>query len=926
MRWISLSCVFAGVLFGSLAYAAEKPVCALLDVGGLPVVPVLEAILLEQPTATWVERTQVERVLREQELQAAFSPDGVGRRAALGQLLKADVLVLLRSQKNPEPGGEDLIDCVVCDTRQGLRLRTVSVASDSDLDAVAAKLEEAVRQALVKRTEKLEAIIAVPPFLSEDLDFQNNHLQAAYAKLVEQVMLEQAGVVVVELGEAQAIARELAFDKQGAGLEKRQLPLYVMGRYRHDGLGKEQRLRMSLRLMRGDEQITLKGARDLLPSEAPTWILTKAAELTAHLHSQQAAPKIDPQAEGKQLAARALDFQRVGNWAESYSLYEASLLLHDDEDAHRQAVVVAGKYAWKVLPTGGDVQRAQQGMAIYERGLEHLERFLRTADDISKYQFKDGSNFALEFDGLLYPTINHPDHKVEIKDLARGVRHRRTETYLRIARMRREAKRQDRTDTAAWETRAVWLAPQDEQFATVLRFAREWKDDPILEQRLLNMIHRGYVAPEDTPALRAFLEELARLPQGANVAGRVQASVEARAKEIVAEAERQGPLRKPPDPRLTTLKFNLPPAMPGIPRSLHEARTINGAVRLGNGVDLFWAGAIYVMEKPGDLRVLYSFDGEKWLSKIVFDGKYVWLAVHNKAYTAELLAIDPDSGAIVRFTADDGLPFVAQDPKRDVMNLLQIAAVAPGHVCAAGFMGRTWIANVHLSPTGKKRTEIFHEAREAENSGDVAQEGSTEVAFKMGFMIDLHGPGEKECRIVLGRNNSHAVVRNRPLVIDPFARTVTVGDYLLPGDMQSSLISANRDAIYLLRQNRPRGPKMMRIAYPAEKMELFAEDVPDGHVLATPKDVQIIGKQWWIGDFKTRTFTKKVNDVAWFHPNMFDSPSGDGKDDRGFKPGRDGDRIREVTLTNRYGPIVRTEVGFVFDWYYFEPAAATARE
>src|SRR5436190_1514656 len=69
-------------------------VCALVDPEATPRAALLEARLLAAPGIQWVERTNIEAVLREQQLQAAFGPQGVADRVRLGKLAKADLLIL----------------------------------------------------------------------------------------------------------------------------------------------------------------------------------------------------------------------------------------------------------------------------------------------------------------------------------------------------------------------------------------------------------------------------------------------------------------------------------------------------------------------------------------------------------------------------------------------------------------------------------------------------------------------------------------------------------------------------------------------------------------------------------------------------------------------------------------------------------------
>ena len=49
----------------------------------------------------------------------------------------------------------------------------------------------------------------MPPFLSDDLTYEHDHLKTAYARLVEQTLRSRPGVLTVELEEAHAIAREV---------------------------------------------------------------------------------------------------------------------------------------------------------------------------------------------------------------------------------------------------------------------------------------------------------------------------------------------------------------------------------------------------------------------------------------------------------------------------------------------------------------------------------------------------------------------------------------------------------------------------------------------------------------------------------------------------------------------------------------------
>ena len=71
-----------------------------------------------------------DKVLREQQLEAMFSPDAVQKRAAFGKIVRADLLLLVRQVQVPAPkqGGQQnakaapSLEIVACETHRGLRL------------------------------------------------------------------------------------------------------------------------------------------------------------------------------------------------------------------------------------------------------------------------------------------------------------------------------------------------------------------------------------------------------------------------------------------------------------------------------------------------------------------------------------------------------------------------------------------------------------------------------------------------------------------------------------------------------------------------------------------------------------------------------------------------------------------------------------
>ena len=198
-----------------------------------PLGALVEQTLLASKQAVWLERTEIDKLIHEQQLQLLLGPEAVKERSGLGRLLKADLLVILRHVAKPVEHEE----MVVCETASGLRLGVHSVPASSNAEADAKQLAALAEQSMAKQREQIRDICAVPPFLSQDLTFEDDYLKAAYAKMVEEIIRQWPGLLSVELEEARAIAREAALSESGI---RRMVPLYLLGEYRHEGRGDAQ--------------------------------------------------------------------------------------------------------------------------------------------------------------------------------------------------------------------------------------------------------------------------------------------------------------------------------------------------------------------------------------------------------------------------------------------------------------------------------------------------------------------------------------------------------------------------------------------------------------------------------------------------------------------------------------------------------------
>ena len=288
---------FAGVLACHRGYCDAR-VAVLAGPGEIAekLAPLVELRLGRKEGIALLEREKLTQILREQELQALLAADAPGKRAALGQLLKADLLVFLTEREKPKPH----VQVVVCETQRGLRLCRESVLSTDKPDTDADAVMQHVERAAAKQHEKIGDICAVPFFVSNDLTYEDDYLKAAYPKLVEETIRGWPGLLTVELEEARAIGREAAI---GGDEVRRMVPLYLLGDYRHEGVGDARRGTVRLRIVRGEQELGVRQQADLSADAATQFVRQAAADL---LHENLGTHVQPPDAalEARQLARR----------------------------------------------------------------------------------------------------------------------------------------------------------------------------------------------------------------------------------------------------------------------------------------------------------------------------------------------------------------------------------------------------------------------------------------------------------------------------------------------------------------------------------------------------------------------------------------------------------------------------------------------
>ena len=293
--------------------------------------PLVELQLGKKQGIVLLEREMLKQILSEQELQALMTAEGTSKRIALGKLLKADVLVILRGEKKPRPHAR----VVICETQRGLRFCNQPVEFSQSLEADADAVLKLVDRAVEKRQQAITDIVAVPPFVNNTLAYEGEQLKGACARLVEETLLGRPGVLVVELAEARAVAQELAVSNAPA-IERR-LPLYLMGEYRLDAKDGKKTVSLKLRLLRGTTELELR-QKDGAMAEMPKLLREEAGAMLSKALGRAIEPP-DPEMEARQLLERAKLFARLADPEEALALTEAALLLRPDRiELHDEAI------------------------------------------------------------------------------------------------------------------------------------------------------------------------------------------------------------------------------------------------------------------------------------------------------------------------------------------------------------------------------------------------------------------------------------------------------------------------------------------------------------------------------------------------------------------------------------------------------------
>ena len=831
----------------------QRPTAAFLELGGSPLAALLEGRLLESPRAVWLERNAIEEIRREQKLEALMDAAAGRQRVAIGKLLKADLLVLLRHFDAPK----EHVELVVCETERGLRLAVHQVVVTASVEGDVRQLTTLVEQAIAKHGQEIREICAVPPFVSNDLTYEHEHLKAAYAKLVEQTVRERPGLLTVELEEARAIAREMRL----AGDEiRRPMPLYLLGEFRHEGQGEKQKATLRMRVMRGERELSTREATRLSPADVATFLQRASGELIDKTLGVRPLP---PNAafEAQQLAARAETFYLLGSWDEAAALAEASLLL-DGKQArmHEVAASSLGFVARRDADYNKGADSVARGIHSYFRALEHYEAILPKANRVDQGTFWHlhiHVSSAVHWANLCNKHTSPP----EVQRVAGELRQRELGTVLRLVRARCRAQTGDEDRFMAW---ALSARPAEEQFDILLRTVGDIQDLSLATQKICRLTLHGYAINYlDNPEGRRYLQQLMASD---NEAVRWAAmELEDRLDKYLAaqpkpqpEIPRSTPLPAGPQHlRFEPFKIHDPPQPPNLPRFY----PFGGWIPAGPGVDLVWGGGcVYTMREAGRLERV-------WKGAIVnqfgtgvsgadYDGRFAWVTTEINRGKPKLLVVDPQGERVWEIGEDDGLPVVPPEtiPDGNVWPQLQAEPLEPGKVLLVSSFGRLAIGTVTFDPDKGAQVDVFFEARHPHDPTKEEPWRDPQMAFSPGYVIGFRGTDQqgRPLRKVLvgvssqsGGDGRHS----RPLVVDPDSRRVDVLPHTIAWGIEPHREAVTPDAVYRVRDY-PNEYRLERVGLPDFNPETLVAGVPEGYCMKLDDRFVILGSRCWLVDPK----------------------------------------------------------------------------
>ncbi|MFN3150199.1 SHD1 domain-containing protein [Bremerella sp.] len=845
---------------------SAKPLrCALIDVDQSALVGLVEADLITRTSEEWLERTEINRLLEEKQLQLLLSAGAGDDRVALGQTLKADVLVMLRTTKEQQ---KTSVELVVAETNQGLRLLTQSFVLGDNLEEHATALVALIDQAITKARQEIRQVFAVPPFVSDDLTYEYDYLKSSYAKLLEHSLLDSPGVLIVELEEAQAIASELALTSE-SGTIKRRLPIYLLGQYRNEGKEEERKVRVSLSIQQGSKELN-KLQAELTP-EAVAEFLRESASKIAETQGIE-AKVVSPAVEAEQLNKRAQQFAQLGNWSEALGLIEASLMLYPDQpEIHSEAIRFAGQLANSY--NGHKLNELAKARELSRRSLSHLGILIANYPPEHSRQ-----HFRLLYFSSGSRLKNHDaSSPLLLEQIEREKEYQREKHRLATQLAQKYAEVGDWRSSATLTRNIVHVMRPAEGYAELTRKILQYQDRPGVSSMVRAYAHGGYTVDilrslEGRRFLNALLVHADTNEQVKQTAQQLLDAIDVEQKE--ENVQTTG------DPDNETLLTFRRVELTYQTKSGQDQKLnwMEGCVPLNNGVDAFYNNSgLFALSPEEGLRHLWQAPRNTFIQKVAYDGKYVWVAASVHQQAAQVWVFDPVSGDATQLTTADGLPLLSPDEipgTSYVSPTVSLTTIAEGRAIVVGAIGRTWLADVRFSPEGEHQVQVFHEAKEIVTITDrEADWQSIDLAFQPVAVRTMSVATESDSRkqvVMISRGCPVYGVTEHALLVDPEDLSVKVSASRWHNRTSDVDARGMRDgSVYYAGAVPPAFDSigLIRVGLPDFKPEVAIPGIREGDLFFNQSgEVNVVGVDWQRGKLEDGKL-ESYGPVPWLYSN-----------------------------------------------------------
>ena len=292
--------------------------------------PLVEDRLARMSQVELLDRANMDRVLAEHQLDLATAASTLGDRCRLGALLNADVLLFLNDRQGPD---RDAITVKVTDVRTGLQLGVAGISpGELSLEGCCEQIVSCIDRALARRRQPMRAIVAVFPFVSNDLGDRYDEDARRYQIMAEQFVAAEPGCFVVDMAEAREILEEKEVALRIASALEHPSPIFVRGSYRNEGDEANRQVLMTLALQ-GEKADPFRRQIRARPPDVPEELRTVLHEgfvaLGAAVGGRPAG-----MAEAAAFWREAHRFQSVGQTRETLMCLETALiLLPEDAEA-----------------------------------------------------------------------------------------------------------------------------------------------------------------------------------------------------------------------------------------------------------------------------------------------------------------------------------------------------------------------------------------------------------------------------------------------------------------------------------------------------------------------------------------------------------------------------------------------------------------